>query len=70
MKEKLVKTQDLNSDKFTMHDGKCVFKNDYERTLVLFDHSYTSVMTPCCNFENGRTSTDLYHNTNGWENLS
>lgn len=68
MKTKLVKTQDMNSDKFTMHDGKCVFKNDHERKLVMFEHSYTSVMTTCCNFETGRTSTDFFDQTNGWTN--
>ena len=69
METKLVNVTDLKgTEHMTMHDGKCVFQNNTERELVLFEHSYTSVMTTCCNFETGRTSTDLFENTNGWTN--
>jgi hypothetical protein len=47
-------------EQFVMHNGKCVFKNDDERVLVLFDHAYTSVMTMCCKFENGRINTSYF----------
>ena len=68
MKEKLVKLSKLDqftkkefsTHAFKMHDGKCAFPNDDERVLMLFEFQHTSVMTPCCNFETGRTPTSVF----------
>ena len=61
MKEKLVKLTELKDyKKFTMHDRKCVWKNDDERVLLLFEYQHTSVMTPCCKFETGRTQPEMF----------